>query len=78
MKTLTAKNSVTEDQVTTFTYGTTLTNSDVASEDLLRFKRYPLDTSSQRMEYKYNRLRPGEGSVPAIVEFLVDAPATRE
>jgi YD repeat-containing protein len=39
--TLTARNSVTGDQVTRFVYGTTLEDSGVASNGLLRAKIYP-------------------------------------
>jgi RHS repeat-associated protein len=56
LATLTAKNSVTGDQVTTWTYGTTLSDSDVASNDLLRYKQYPDGSSTDRMEYRYNGL----------------------
>jgi hypothetical protein len=56
IKTLTAKNNATGDQVTTWVYGTTLSDSDVARADLLRAKEYP-DSSgpSDRVEYKYDR-----------------------
>ncbi|NBR87751.1 MAG: hypothetical protein EBS84_19395 [Proteobacteria bacterium] len=53
--TLTVKNNVTGDQVTTWIYGTTLSDSDIASNELLRAKEYP-DGSSDRVEYSYNRL----------------------
>jgi RHS repeat-associated protein len=57
LKTLTAKNTVTQDQVTTWVYGTTLSDSDVARNDLLRAKELPDKSSaSDRVEYKYNRL----------------------
>src|SRR5438552_3209253 len=68
LKTLTAKNSVTGDQATQYVYGTTLSDSDVASNDLLRAVIYPDsdDTSSplgngsdgiyDRVEFKYNRV----------------------
>jgi RHS repeat-associated protein len=57
LRTLTAKNSVTGDQVTTWVYGTTLTDSDVARNDLLRAKEFPdKATSTDRVEYKYNRV----------------------
>ena len=39
--TLTAKNPATGDQVTTYVYGTTLTDSDIARADLLRAEIYP-------------------------------------
>lgn len=60
---LTAKNAVTGDQITKFVYGTTLTNSDIASNDLLRGKIYPDSTDpdnplsgTDHVEMKYNRL----------------------
>ena len=58
MVTLTAKNVVTGDQVTQWIYGATLTDSDVASHELLREKRYPGDTASSpdRISYAYDRL----------------------
>jgi len=54
--TLTAKNSVTGDQTTTYFYGSTLTESQVARADLLREIAYP-DSSgtSDRVIYEYNR-----------------------
>jgi YD repeat-containing protein len=67
LKTLTTKNSVTGDQVTKYVYGTTLTESDVASNDLLRATIYPdsddtdsplgngADNTYDRVEFKYNR-----------------------
>ena len=59
--TLTAKNSTTGDQVTTWVYGvvkgTGSTDSDVARNDLLRAKEFPDKASaSDRVEYRYNRL----------------------
>ena len=65
--TLTAKNPATGDQVTTYVYGTTLADSDVARKDLLRAEIYPdsddvanplgngADGIYDRVEYKYNR-----------------------
>ena len=65
--TLTAKNPATGDQVTTYVYGTTLADSDVARKDLLRAEIYPdsddvanplgngVDGVYDRVEYKYNR-----------------------
>jgi RHS repeat-associated protein len=67
MQTLTLQNSVTGDQVTRWIYGTTLYNSAVADNSLLRAKIYPesddwpapLDNGPdgiyQRLEYTYNR-----------------------
>ena len=54
---LTARNSVTGDQVTQYIYGTTLNNSDVASNELLRTLIYPDDTtaSPDRQVMAYNR-----------------------
>ena len=55
--TLTAANSSTGDQVTTYTYGTTLSNSDIARSDLLRYVDYPDSVSgSDRVAMTYNRL----------------------
>lgn len=66
--TLTVRNSVTGDQVTRFVYGTTLKDSGVASNRLLRAKIYPdsddgntplsdgNDGVYDRVEYCYNRL----------------------
>lgn len=57
LATLTAINSVTGDQVTTWQYGTTLADSDVASNDLLSAKQLPDNSSgSDQVTYKYNRL----------------------
>lgn len=53
LATLTAQNSTTDEQVTSYTYGTTLTNSDVASNDLLASKTYPDGNS---VIYDYNAL----------------------
>jgi YD repeat-containing protein len=55
VETMTAKNSVTGDQVTMWTYGVTLSNSDIASKELLRSKEYP-DGGSDTVTYQYNRL----------------------
>ena len=68
LKALTAVNSVTGDQVTKYAYGTTLSDSDLASNDLLRATIYPdsddvesplgngTDAVYDRVEFKYNRL----------------------
>jgi RHS repeat-associated protein len=57
LKTLKAKNNETGDQTTTWVYGTTLSDSDVARNDLLRAKEFPDKSGpSDRVEYKYNRL----------------------
>jgi YD repeat-containing protein len=50
LATLTAQNSTTGEQVTSYTYGTTLSNSDVASNDLLASVTYP-DGNSVTMYY---------------------------
>lgn len=56
--TLTAANSFTGDQVTTYTYGTTLADSGVARSDLLRYTDYPDSVNgSDRTATTYNRLR---------------------
>ena len=56
MTALIARNPVTGDQVTRYQYGVTLTDSDVASSDLLRSETYPdaADTTD-RVFYSYNR-----------------------
>ena len=56
MATLTAINSVTGDQVTTWIYGTTLNDSDIASNDLLSVKQLPDNVSgNDEVTYEYNR-----------------------
>ncbi|MEX2119699.1 MAG: hypothetical protein WD847_08900 [Pirellulales bacterium] len=67
VKTLTAKNPTTGDQVTKYVYGSTLAESGVASSQLLRAVIYPdsddedsplgngADGIYDRVEYKYNR-----------------------
>jgi len=53
---LTAENSQTGDQVTTYTYGTTLTESEIATSHLLRRTQYPDSTgTSDSVEQTYNR-----------------------
>ena len=65
METLTLKNTVTGDQVTTWVYGTTLSDSDVARSDLLRAKQFPGNVSgSDEVTYAYNR----QGQVKAITD----------
>ena len=55
--TLTAVNGRTGDQTTTYTYGTTLSDSDIASNSLLRYVNYPDSVSgSDRVSLTYNRL----------------------
>jgi hypothetical protein len=55
--TLTAINSTTGNQVTQYVYGTTLENSDIASNNLLHRVIYPddSDTSPDRVTTNYNR-----------------------
>ena len=64
---LIARNDVTGDQVTRWIYGTTLEESGVASNSLVRAKIFPdsddnapgfngADTVYDRVEYRYNRL----------------------
>jgi YD repeat-containing protein len=50
--TLTAVNSTTGNQTTTYTYGVDLTNSTIASKDLLRMATYP---DNGQVLYGYNR-----------------------
>jgi len=82
LKTLTVKNSDTGDQVTQYVYGTTLTDSDVASNDLLRAVIYPdsddvasplgngSDGIYDRVEFKYNRLEEPKERKPAPVKLV--------
>lgn len=58
VKTLTVKNSITGDQVTQYVYGTTLSDSDIASNELLRQMIYPGDKKSDRdrVTMSYNRI----------------------
>ncbi len=57
LATLTAKNGTTGDQLTQYVYGTTLNDSDIASNELLRQVTYPDDASGyDRMLFAYNRL----------------------
>ena len=54
--TQTAQNARTGPQVTTYTYGTTLTESAIATSNLLSYVDYPGSTSgSDRVTYTYNR-----------------------
>jgi RHS repeat-associated protein len=56
LKKLTAKNSTTLDQVTEWVYGTTLSDSDLASNQLVRQKIYPDSAdSSDRVYLKWDR-----------------------
>ncbi|MEZ5942930.1 MAG: RHS repeat-associated core domain-containing protein [Planctomycetaceae bacterium] len=55
--TLTAENASTGDQVTTYTYGTTLSNANVATSVLLHDVAYPDSVgTSDVVTYSYNRL----------------------
>ncbi|MEA2736293.1 MAG: hypothetical protein QOE14_2744 [Humisphaera sp.] len=55
--TRTVRNALTGDQITTYTYGTTLADSRVARRDLLRTIAYPDSVNaSDRIEITYNRL----------------------
>ena len=55
--TLVAENPQTGDQTTTWTYGTTLADSEIASSQLLRSVAYPDSTGgSDLVLYSYNRL----------------------
>lgn len=63
LQTLVAKNSTTGDQITRYVYGTTLADSDVASNDLLRAVIFADSTDpdnplsgSDHVEFRYNRL----------------------
>ena len=57
ISTLTAINSATGSQTTTYTYGTTLSDSDIARNNLLRTTAYPDSTgSSDVVAVTYNRL----------------------
>jgi hypothetical protein len=57
ISTLTAVNSTTGNQITTYTYGSTLSTSGVARNDLLAYVDYPDSVSgSDRVSYTYNRL----------------------
>ncbi|HEY5311273.1 MAG TPA: hypothetical protein VIK18_02095, partial [Pirellulales bacterium] len=54
--TLTAVNAATGDQVTTYVYGTTLDDSEIARSDLLQAVIYPDSVSgSDQVTYSYNR-----------------------
>ena len=57
MATLTASNSSTGNQQTTYSYGTTLSNSAIASSQLLRWVQYPDSSGSggYYVTYSYNR-----------------------
>ena len=67
-----AWNDETSDQTTTYVYGTTLGDSEIATSHLLRAIEYPDKAdSSDRVEYKYNRqserseLKDQNGSIHA-------------
>jgi RHS repeat-associated protein len=56
LATLTAENATTGNQTTTYVYGTTLTDSEIATSTLLRAEEYPDKSSaSDRVEFAYNR-----------------------
>ncbi|WP_146561198.1 RHS repeat domain-containing protein [Posidoniimonas corsicana] len=55
VKTLTAANSDTGAQVTTYAYGVTLAGSEVASNQLLASVTYPGTGSDRTVSYEYNR-----------------------
>src|SRR5207253_2849268 len=55
---ITAVNSATGNQVTQFVYGTTLTESAIATSNLKRAEVYPDSVDSDdRISFKYNRQR---------------------
>ena len=68
LETLTAKNPTTGDQTTTYVYGTTLSDSEIATSTLKRAEIYPdsddtvalgdgVDEIYDRIEFKYDRQR---------------------
>ncbi len=74
--TLTAVNPTTGDQVTTYVYGTTLSDSAIASNDLLRATIYP-DSSggSDQVTQSYNRQKQVTGQTDqrgTVHAFLFD------
>ena len=62
--TLTAKNASTGDQTTTFTYGTTLSDSDIARNDLLRNTEYPASSSGEEVEYTCSEIPDTQNKHP--------------
>ena len=55
---ITAVNPTTGDQVTSYTYGTTLADSDIATSTLKRYETYPDSVGgSDRVAFTYNRQR---------------------
>ncbi|NNJ26204.1 hypothetical protein LzC2_22850 [Planctomycetes bacterium LzC2] len=65
LKTLTAENAATGDQVTTYEYGTTLAESEIASSSLLRKTLYPDSTGpSDSVIYEYDRT----GALTAVTD----------
>ena len=55
---ITAVNPATGDQVTNYTYGTTLADSDIATSTLKRYETYPDSVGgSDRVAFTYNRQR---------------------
>lgn len=78
LQTLTAKNSVTGDQLTKYLYGTTLTESAMASNDLLRAVIYPDSTDTDltgtdQVKFEYNRL--GEATKKTLPKHTGEATA---
>jgi hypothetical protein len=70
---LKAKNNETGDQTTTWVYGTTLSDSDVARNDLLRAKEFPDKSGpSDRVEYTPDNtvLTLNYGSANAVDDVL--------
>src|SRR5690606_3335682 len=58
LATLTAINPETGDQTTTYTYGTTLADSGIATSTLKRYEAYPDSVDgSDRVAFTYNRQR---------------------
>ena len=58
VSTITAVNSATGNQVTTYVYGTTLTDSAIATSILKRAEVYPDSVDADdRITFKYNRQR---------------------
>jgi len=79
LATLTAKNSVTGDQLTKYFYGSTLTETAVASNELLRAVIYPDSadtdpTGTDQVKFEYNRL--GETTKKTLPKHTGEATAT--
>jgi hypothetical protein len=71
LKTLKAKNSVTGDQTTTWVYGTTLSDSDVARNDLVRVQGVSGQVRRQRSRHRWPQRYPAgpHPSVPAALDL---------